>query len=683
MKYLFSLMLAFLISSPGHFAQTRENNWDEFGERLAERAERIAERAARQAERTAAKWEVAADRYAEAAERQWNRKWRPTLEQFPHRVRAVSCPDVVFLGIESSGLTDEKARKLGFSNLFGSYVTKIIDGSAAQEAGLQPFDYIYGVNEQRTSDNQGLSDIIEDYKPGEEVTLHLYRQGKPITLSVKLRSYEEQDWQWNEDDQRAFLGVSPNDDEDPNDMNGASVDVVENSTAAEMGLQDGDVIKGINGYPILDWEDVEIAVSNMKPGEEVEVVYARNGEEANAHQTIKSYEEVYPESSTDWEWKAEEGDFDWDQQEETEEGRAFLGVYIERISEEKANKLGFDNPYGSYITGILKNTGAEKAGLKPFDYIFGIDEYRVGEKQSLGGILTKYQPGDQATIHFIRKGKKNTTQLTFGNHADAVKVSRNSCEDPFLGINQFYEDGQDDLNGVKISPVKNSTAMEIGLQKGDIILSINGYTMVDWTDITTAINMLSPGETIAIEFLRDGKNMKASQPIKSYAESKNCDDCDCGKKENISINMGNAFDWTKSFDNPMWNNRNGDEGSPRMEVANAKVALENVSSAEESNLKSKGIEIPSSGNLAVERLSLSPNPTMGMFELKFNLASEGKTVVRVFNTAGRAIYEYDLGKFSGDFNDYVDISQNGPGNYFLQINQGGKVYSRKIVLSGN
>jgi hypothetical protein len=45
------------------------------------------------------------------------------------------------------------------------------------------------------------------------------------------------------------------------------------------------------------------------------------------------------------------------------------------------------------------------------------------------------------------------------------------------------------------------------------------------------------------------------------------------------------------------------------------------------------------------------------------------------------IYEYDLGDFSGPFEDQVDIAQNGPGTYFLEVRQGDKSATKKLLLS--
>lgn len=246
-------------------------------------------------------------------------------------------------------------------------------------------------------------------------------------------------WTRKEVDQRPFLGVSPTEDDFETELDGVSVDVVEKSTAAEMGLKIGDVITSINGYPILDWDDVTTAIQNTKPGQAIEVNFKRDERELSAKGTIKAYEEVYPEGregswNLDIDWN-ETGDVtisngdDWENKsyDEQDENRAFIGIFTEMISKQKAQRLGFDNPYGIYVTGIIPNSGAEQAGLKAFDYIFGFDEYRAGEQQDLGLIMKKYAPGDKATVHYYRKGKKATASIVFTKPIKAKKDEQSDC----------------------------------------------------------------------------------------------------------------------------------------------------------------------------------------------------------------------------------------------------------------
>ena len=679
MKKLFPLFL--LLLSLNSFAQSPDT-WEDKADRVAAWAERLAERAENRAERLAENWEYRAERSAENWEH-WADDFAHDMERTFGRGWQVSVngerlygSDIcqAFLGIYSDEISKDKAHKLGFDNPYGSYLTRVIEGSAADHAGLQVFDYIYGIDEQRTSNNQGLSDIIADYNPGDEVTLYFIRNGQKKTARATFGEYNDCS---SAREEEAFLGIRPHDDERSRDYDGVKVEIVSNSTAEEMGMEDGDVILALNNYPVLDWSDVTTAINSFRPGEDVEVEFLRDGKKMELTAPIKGHETTsYGISNSNWDW-----DFDSDMQDDWDDDGAFLGIYAAKISEKKARKLGYDNPFGTLVTGVIKGTGADKAGLKPFDYIFGIDEYRVGEHQSLGGILRKFEPGDEALIHYFRKSEKQKTRLTFGSHADVEKEEKDKCQDSFFGIIQIHKESSAD--GVAIRTVSNSTARNMGLKEDDIITEINGYPMFDWTDISTAINMISPGETIQVTYLRDGKEYTGSDKIMSYSEAKDCDDCDCGN-ENFNFNFD--FDW----DDDVFRNRNEhrqfghDRGSePRVSLDDVDVKMEDINSSDADEMRGKGVDMPIHNSLTVNRLKLSPNPNIGLFELEFDLPSEGQTLVRVFNPAGRVIYEYDLGRFSGDFADNVDISQNGEGVYFLHISQDGKAFTRKIVLAKN
>lgn len=681
-----TLSFAFFVLLTFHLVEAQSGggtNFDRKIDRLASELDRFAQKVEARAETKAEIWEERAERIAERLEDQWESNWSVQLDGFGERVFFTTCPEVAFLGIETHLISIEKAMKLGFENRYGSYVSKVMAKSSAATAGLQAFDYIYGVDEQRTSDNQSLSEILEDYEPGDEITLHLVRKGEKMSTKVKLAENYDYSNDYTEDNM-PFLGVSPADEENDEELDGVSVEIVEKSTAEEMGLKVGDVITSINGFPVLDWDDVTTAIQNTRPGEAIEVNFKREDQTLSAKGTIKSYEDVYPEDDNgswnlDVDWNEmgnvtiATGD-DWEQEPEQDENRAFMGIYTEMISKEKATKLGFDNPYGTYISGIMPNSPAEKAGLKTFDYIYGFDEYRAGENQSLHTVLKKYKPGEKATVHYFRKGKKSSTPITFTRPFKAEKKELNSCEDAFFGIIQITTNQND---GVAISPVKSSTASEMGLKEGDLITHINGYQMVDWQDITMAIGQIKPGETIAVDYLRDGKAMKASKPIKSYAETKNCPNCDCGEGETVVIARSPGSNNWKT-----WDNENTVAApTPRMGVDNAKVALGNLSTEDVSSMRSKGVLLSDKNMLAVENLRLTPNTKNGMFTLDFNLPNNGNTLVKIYNVTGRVLYEYDLGSFSGNFSDNVDISQNGAGNYFLEITQSGKAFTKKIALS--
>lgn len=366
---------------------------------------------------------------------------------------------------------------------------------------------------------------------------------------------------------------------------------------------------------------------------------------------------------------------------EQQQEKGFMGIYAEMISPEKASKMGLENNYGTLVVGVIPNTGADKAGLQLFDYLYGIDAYRSGKEQNFGVILSKYKPGDKAKIYLIRKGETKTVDLTFGKRPEMMeKKEMNKCEDTFLGVTPDESVDPGSVDGVKISPIKNSTAFELGLTSGDVIKTIKGYKMYDWDDISYVLDNMKVGETISITYERNGKMQKGSARLRSYAETKKCKDCDCSDLKDMEFDIRVDIPEIRIQVPP------APPAPPAppvpADVSSMKVAMTDLTADEVRQLNEKfSSRLSSDNSLNVQNLMLSPNAREGNFNLSFNLPQEGSTQVRALNAKGRVIYEYDLGPFSGAFNDAVDISQNGPGIYFLEIRQGNKARLKKITLS--
>ena len=550
-----------------------------------------------------------------------------------------------FIGIYSGEMNRDKAEILGFENPYGSYVTRVIPGSGAEEAGLLPFDYIVGINEERVSRNNDLTDLLDAFEAGDEVTVHYIRGGRAMTTRATLGYRSSTGYTNLPESQQPFFGISPHDDNEDDEL-GVRVEVIGNSTAESVGLQTGDLILAINGHPMVDWTDIGTAVDNMVVGKLIEIRYERGGQEYTGKGSIRSRRETDRAIASA-------------RQQES----AFIGIYSGQLSEEKAEKLGYDNPYGSYVTGIIPGTAADRAGLKPFDYLYGIDQYRVGEYQQLSHILRKYRAGDEATLHYFRRGQVQSTPITFGSRDDRdPEISRGPCEDPFLGVRHDFT--SKDPEGIGITVVPNSTAADLGLEDGDIITHINDYPILDWEDLSIAVEQLKVGEPIKLSYRRGDNRLEGQQPVKSECETR-----------------GGPEEDAYGFDDTTWPD-NGRQSPRRMLPDDMAMEIEDLSPSEADNLRNEhDIDMPTNQNLRIEGLNLAPNPSTGMFNLQFNLPNRGETSLQIFNAAGRLIYNYELGTFAGEFNDEVDISQNGTGSYFLLIRQDGRSVSKKIIIS--
>lgn len=370
----------------------------------------------------------------------------------------------------------------------------------------------------------------------------------------------------------------------------------------------------------------------------------------------------------------------------------FLGVYSNGISRNKAKKLQFENSEGSYVTGVIGNTTAEKSGLQPFDYIFGIDEYRTDNGRSLTYILKKYDPRDEVTIHYYRKGEKQKKKVFLGKRSDAEYNKRNKQADPFLGVEQSNKNWDESTFGVRVNVVDNSTAESIGLENGDLITHINDFPILDWTDMGTAIDMMEVGNQMKVAYVRKGETRNSSGTIRSLADTKYSSNNSYSNSNSRNSKSGKTSysyqsDEGKNTRVEVWtktdsNDKEYEDTPEARNVAGMRVSMEDLSNSTIEQLEERyDLSISSRNNLAVNDLEMTPNVKKGQFNLSFKLSSKGNTVVDIYNGEGRNIYNYDLGSFSGDFEDAVDLVQNGTGEYYLIIRQGEKNISKTLNLS--
>ncbi len=363
----------------------------------------------------------------------------------------------------------------------------------------------------------------------------------------------------------------------------------------------------------------------------------------------------------------------------------FLGVYSNGISRNKAKKLQFKNSEGSYVTGIIGNTAAAKAGLQPFDYIFGIDEYRTDHGRSLTYILKKYDPRDEVTIHYYRNGEKQQKKIRLGKRSDAEYNKRGKREDPFLGVEQSNRDWDESTFGVRVNIVDNSTAGSIGLEDGDLITHINGFPILDWTDMGTAIDMMEVGNQMNVTYVRKGQIRNSNGAIKSLADTKYNNSYSNSRNTNTNKNY-NSKDGKNTKVEVWTKDKSGSSDyydlPETRDVGGMQVRIGDLSNSTITQLNNRyELELSTRNNLSISGLSLVPNAKKGQFDLKFDLASKGNTIVDIYNGEGRNIYNYELDNFSGDFEDTVDLAQNGEGAYYLIIRQDGKSIGKTLNLS--
>lgn len=339
---------------------------------------------------------------------------------------------------------------------------------------------------------------------------------------------------------------------------------------------------------------------------------------------------------------------------------AYMGVYLEAISREKAKALGFSNLYGSYIKKVIPGTPADRAGLRALDYVYGVDAYRTGAEQPLSRILDRYHAGDRAALHVQRGSNRLDLSIIFGNwQEDRREITVTPCQDPFLGVMKQSQASQ--KGGIVVHIVDQSTADKMGLKDGDEILRINGYKILDWTDLTYAINDTEVGEDIQIVAWRGQGEIERAHPIQSRCAFEQI-------KSAAAVRQGEQKG-KSYFDTYLKDSR----GRKLLSQSMDRSAVQRANSQ-------YGLALKTDQSLPVQDFYFSADFDEKVLEMSFELPEQDATRIRVYNTKGRVIYDFDLGNFSGTFKDRTNLLQNGSGDYFLEVQQGRQSSVRRIEI---
>lgn len=227
-------------------------------------------------------------------------------------------------------------------------------------------------------------------------------------------------------------------------------------------------------------------------------------------------------------------------------GGSYLGVYLDEVTHEKMKELGLKEERGAIVMKVVKDSPAEKAGLKENDVVVGFNGRRVDSVREFQRLLNDTPADRTVTIEILRGDSKETLSATltkrhglgFGMAGDATKQlekTRKQFEDAHkdfqyrgdLGnFNFVFPDGglfgngrlgvsveslTDQLagffaakeGGLLVTEVtKDSPAERAGIKAGDVITSVDGEKVKTVSGLINAINKKAEGQ-ISIQVIRD------------------------------------------------------------------------------------------------------------------------------------------------------------------------------------
>lgn len=182
-----------------------------------------------------------------------------------------------YIGVNISNIDEKLLDADNLSTTSGAYVRGLLEGGAAEDAGIKTGDIITGVEDRDISNVTQLQEQIGKYRPGDRVQISLLRDNKTKELTVTLRDREGNTAitkSTPEDANRVFgaslEALSPDAKDKLNLNYGVKISDLDDGKLKNAGLSEGFIITRIDKQPVNSPEDVRRILKSKRGGVLVE-----------------------------------------------------------------------------------------------------------------------------------------------------------------------------------------------------------------------------------------------------------------------------------------------------------------------------------------------------------------------------------------------------------------------------
>lgn len=187
---------------------------------------------------------------------------------------------------------------------------------------------------------------------------------------------------------------------------------------------------------------------------------------------------------------------------------SWIGIYMQpELTKELAKKFGVQK--GVLVADVVKDSPADKAGIKPGDIIQEINGKEVTSPVELAEEVRKVEIGKQISLTLIRKREKITLTLTTAERPQEISKAqtKKGKEEQLLGmrVESLTSEIREKYNikesekGVVVTQVENGgPADRVGITPGAVIMEVNHKTIKDMGDFEKAMEGIKPGDIVLL-----------------------------------------------------------------------------------------------------------------------------------------------------------------------------------------
>ncbi|MFP3019324.1 MAG: Do family serine endopeptidase [Arsenophonus sp.] len=184
--------------------------------------------------------------------------------------------------------------------------------------------------------------------------------------------------------------------------------------------------------------------------------------------------------------------------------RGLLGIKGTEMTSDVAKALNIDAQKGAFVSEVIPNSTAAKAGIQPGDVLVSINKKYINSFAELRAKIGTSEIGKKISIGLLRKGKPMEVNVILedsNSNSTKAEILTTSLMGATLSNSTIKG-----TKGVKVDSVSsNSPAAMLGLEKGDLIISANEKQIENINQLRKIIE--TKPTALALNILRDNQNI--------------------------------------------------------------------------------------------------------------------------------------------------------------------------------